>query len=222
MKKIFCILITIILGVSMGFSQSPRNLDSLIEESKLIAEKEEEPLVKTIALFQSKISELEGVEKAILHSMIAECVWSYLSQNRYDILRRTTLAEPDLTDIRTWDIRLLLQQCIAHYQASLEPREELQKTPVRKYTSLLNLGDSASARQRPTLFDLLAFRAIQSWNSDWMRLTQPMNAFVVDNPQYFLRAEAFANLDISSTDTLSLDYQILYAPFTPKKIARKF
>ena len=191
------------------FPQPSKPLETLLESAKLIAEKEEDPLVRTIALFQSEIDHLNTVEQAIVNSMIAECLWAYLQQNQFEIFSRTPLANPDLTDVRTWDVRLLLQQCIAYYQASLEPREALQTLRVRDYRAMLTLGDDESEVQRPTMFDLLAFRAINAWSNEGLRLTQPTDGFLVDDPHYFSRANVFRTLDIPGIDTLSLDYQIL-------------
>jgi uncharacterized protein YfaS (alpha-2-macroglobulin family) len=208
MKRIVATAIIGFLSAGLLFSQPSKTLENLIETAKLIAEKEEEPLVKTIAHFQSELEKFNAVEQAIINSMIAECLWSYLQQNRFEIFERTPLANPDLTDVRTWDTRLLLQQTIAYYQRSLQPREALQKMQIRNYKEVLTLGDNESEIQRPTMFDFLAHRAIDAWNRHDLRLTQPQDGFVIDNPQYFSRADVFATFEIPSIDTLSLDYQI--------------
>ncbi|MDR0438414.1 MAG: hypothetical protein LBH22_08980 [Bacteroidales bacterium] len=209
MKKIITTAITIFLSAGLAFSQPSKDLVNLIESAKLIAERDEDPLVRTIALFQSEINKFNTVEQAIVNSMIAECLMAYLQQNRWEIFERTPLANPDLTDVRTWDTRLLLQQTIAYYQASLQPREALQNLRVRDYKAILELGDDESEIQRPTMFDLLAHRAINAWSQDDLRLTQPLDGFLVDNQQYFSQSSVFATLKIPSIDTLSLDYQIL-------------
>ncbi|MDR2907098.1 MAG: hypothetical protein LBU91_03810 [Bacteroidales bacterium] len=41
----------------------------------------------------------------------------------------------------------------------------MQAIPVRTYKSILKLGDDESEIERPTLYDLLAFRAIDAWSS---------------------------------------------------------
>jgi len=208
-KRTITIAIIVFFGVGTLYSQPSQTLVKLIETANLIAEREEDPLAKTIALFQSEFEKFNTVEQAIINSMIAECLWVYLQQNRFEIFSRTPLANPDLTDVQTWDARLLLQQTIAYYTASLQPREALQKLRVRDYKDILKLGDKESEIQRPTMFDLLAHRAINAWSSHDLRLTQPQNGFLVDKPQYFSRSSIFATLEIPAIDTLSLDYQIL-------------
>ena len=208
MKKITTLIVAILLNTGLLCSQPSITLVNLVETANLIVEKEEDPLVKTVALFQSELAKFNAVEQAIVNSMIAECLWAYLQQNRWEIFNRTPLANPDLTDIRTWDTRLLLQQTIAYYQASLQPVEALQKLRVRDYKEILKLGDDESEIQRPTMFDLLAHRAIDAWSQDDLRLTQPQDGFLVDNLQYFSRSSIFGRLEIPSADTLSLDYQI--------------
>jgi hypothetical protein len=209
MKRIFYIAIFVFFGAGLLYSQPSKTLVNLIETANLIAEKEEDPLVKTITHFQSEIGKFNTVEQAIINSMIAECLWSYLQQNRWEIFERTPLANPDLTDIRTWDTRLLLQQTIAYYQRSLEPREALQNLRIRDFSEILTLGDKESEVQRPTMFDLLAHRAIGAWMHHDLRLTQSLDMFLVDNPRYIFPTRNFAVFEIPTTDTLSLDYQIL-------------
>jgi uncharacterized protein YfaS (alpha-2-macroglobulin family) len=215
MKRFFIITTLVFFSTGLLFSQPSKQLVNLIETANLIGEKEEDPLVKTVELFQSEIGNFNALEQAIINSMIAECLWSYLQQNRWQIFERTTLTNPDLTDIRTWDARLLLQQTILYYQRSLQPREVLQKRHVRNYKDVLILGDDESEIQRPTMFDLLAHRAINTWMHHDLRLTQALDQFLVDDPRYMLptnhrmRIAGFTTLEIPTIDTFSLDYQIL-------------
>ena len=173
MKRILSIAIIAIFACFPLFSQPSAALVNLLERANLIAEREQDPLIQTIALFQAELGTFNAVEQAIIHSMIGESLWAYLQQNRFAIFERTTLANPDMTDIRTWDTRLLLQQTIHHYTASLEPREALQNLRVRDFSAILTLGDDESEIQRPTMFDLLAHRAINTLSQHDIRLTQP-------------------------------------------------
>ncbi|MCL2026912.1 MAG: MG2 domain-containing protein [Bacteroidales bacterium] len=215
MKRFFNIAILVFFGAGVLWSQPSERLVNIIDSANLIAEKEEEPLVKTIILFQSEIENFNTVEQAIINSMIAECLWTYLQQNRWEIFERTTLANPDLTDIQTWDTRLLLQQTIAYYHRSLQPREALQNLRVRDFKAILNLGDDEGEIQRPTMFDLLAHRAINAWNQHDLRLTQSLDQFLVDDIRYFFPTDfqsqtvGFTWMEVPMIDTLSLDYQIL-------------
>ncbi|MCL2412677.1 MAG: MG2 domain-containing protein [Bacteroidales bacterium] len=180
MKRIFLLATIVLLGFFPLFSQPSTSLVNLIERANLIAEREEDPLVRTITLFQSELGNLNVVEQAIVNSMIAESLWAYLQQNRFEIFGRTPLANPDLTDVRTWDIRLLLQQTIQYYTASLDPREALQNLSVRDFREILTLGDNESEIQRPTMFDLLAHRAINALSQGDMRFTQPQEGAFLD------------------------------------------
>jgi len=181
MKRVVNIAFAVFFGVGTLFAQPSQRLLNLIEATNLIAEREEDPLVRTIALFQSELENFNVVEQAIVHSMIAESLWAYLQQNRFEIFGRTPLANPDLTDVRTWDTRLLLEQTIQHYTASLEPREALQNLGVRDFSAILTLGDDESEIQRPTMFDLLAHRVINAFSQHDMRLTQPQDGLLLDD-----------------------------------------
>ncbi|MCL2414524.1 MAG: MG2 domain-containing protein [Bacteroidales bacterium] len=181
MKRIITLAVIVLLGFTPLFSQPSQTLVNLMDTVRLIAERDEDPLVRTIALFQSDLGNLNAVEQAIVNSMIAESLWTYLQQNRWQIFERTPLANPDLTDVRTWDTRLLLQQTIMRYTASLEPREALQNLRVRDFKKILTLGDNESEIQRPTMFDLLAHRAINALSQHDMRLMQPQDGAMLND-----------------------------------------
>ena len=101
MKRIITLAVIVLLGFSPLFSQPSTTLVNLMDTVRLIAERDEDPLVRTIALFQSELRNFNAVEQAIVNSMIAESLWAYLQQNRWQIFERTPLANPDLTDVLT-------------------------------------------------------------------------------------------------------------------------
>ena len=96
--------------------------------------------------------------KQILHSMLADMYFSYYQNHRWQLYDRTAISV-ELADFQTWDAATFFAQSSAHYLASLAPAAELQQRPIADYAPLL-VRQKESERYRPTLFDLLAHRAI--------------------------------------------------------------
>jgi len=71
------------------------------------------------------------------------------------------------------------------------------------------LIDANGRAVRPTLYDLLVHRAIDYFANTRSHLSEPINAFVLDNPDYWQSAKGFSQLDIPYTETSSRKYQVL-------------
>jgi uncharacterized protein YfaS (alpha-2-macroglobulin family) len=111
---------------------------------------------------QFEASSSDPVEIAIVHSLIAGEFSNYYNQNRYRINQHTPLQGyiPENTD--EWSKNIFQDTIIALLNKSLAPAGLLQSTESTVYSDLLELGKD-SRTQRPTVFDLLSYRAIELW-----------------------------------------------------------
>lgn len=96
---------------------------------------------------------------AILHSMIAEMYNRYYIQKRWKINQRTDLVGYVPEDIREWTANLFTTKIKEELTISLQPANLLQQTPISAFKALLDTGKDTPAL-RPTLYDFLAFRAL--------------------------------------------------------------
>lgn len=159
---------------------TPQLIQVLITKMKNQLEKDSETfpeLIKEVEVYTTQCTDSASV--AILHSMIAEMYKSYYIQNRWDIDARTNLSDYIPEDIREWTSNLFTNKIREELAASLQPAHLLQQTPVSKFNLILKKGKD-SPELRPTLYDFLAFRAIdiqpsESWYNDLLafRRTQP-------------------------------------------------
>lgn len=160
-----------------------------------------------IAQMDSAVSISSTPLKQLLHSVIAEQWWSYYQSQRWAVLDRTNMAEPT-EDPDTWDQATYMQKVIAEYSASLEPAATLEKIPVGELRSLLE-HSQADSTLRPTLFDLLAHRALAVFSNSETRLTEPAWRFQLNEPGYYAPAAAFAALKLAHRDSGSWHFQAL-------------
>ena len=168
----------IVLGVSYGKASRLSVEEKAIVEA--LAERDTPALIKSLVArmsddlekdidkFPDLIREMEDYTRqctdsasvALLHSLTAEMYSRYYQNNRWQISQRTSLQDYIPDDIREWSGNLFTAKVKEELAASLRPAEVLQQTPTREFADLFKKGkDSESLR--PTLFDFLAYRAIE-------------------------------------------------------------
>jgi uncharacterized protein YfaS (alpha-2-macroglobulin family) len=138
--------------------------------------------------------------RSILYSMIGQLYGDFYTQNSRTInLRTPGAASPD--DVYTWDARRLSEEALAYYDRSLRDAARLQQEPVDGYREILLPGYEPTFQ--PTLYDLLANRALAFYASSFQHHALPQQTFVADDPAFFADAPAFVRQTIRTTDTLS-------------------
>lgn len=178
---------------AMQTKNTPQLIQSLITRMKNQLEKDNETfpeLIKEVETYAGECPDSASV--AVLHSMIAEMYNNYYMQNRWNINQRTELSGYVPDDIREWTSNLFKEKIKQELTLSLQPAVLLQQTPVSQYNLILEKGKD-SPELRPTLYDFLAFRAIDlqpaiGWYEDLLafRRTQPeKKALLLDELDYW-------------------------------------
>jgi len=153
---------------------------------------------------KQEISVARQSEKSVLQSLLAQTYWDYYQQNSYRIMGRTTiLGATDNSDVETWSMAKLTDQTIKVFLASLSEKELLQKTQTGMLNRVLN-GDTATRFLRPTLYDLLAHRALDVFMNPRIDLA----AFSTDdyaisnNPLCFAGYKTFSTTKLPVKDSV--------------------
>lgn len=194
---------------------------------------DEDAYVELINSLQRDIAETPEPAKSVLQSVQADMYWRYFQQNRYKFYNQTTIGKavnsanrggktkPSSTadtseksadttaDFRTWDAPHLVEAITKGYLESLKARELLQKTPIAAYDVLLDKGDADARPLRPTLYDLLAHRAVDFFQNTEPDLLKPVFKFDLDQTSYLASPDVFVGLTIQSRDSLSGRFQAL-------------
>ena len=144
------------------------------------------------------------VARALINSLLGEVFWNYYAQNRWRFHNRTDVNDDAAnTDVETWSLDRIFAECIAAYKRSLEPREILCKTKTDYINSIL-VANAETRQYRPTLYDFVAYRAIEMFGNSEIRVTKPKETFIPNDERFFdFRAEEFVNLQIASSDSVS-------------------
>lgn len=120
--------------------------------------------------FYVHIKELEGwlkrtekpLDRAVLHTMIANIYADYYENHRWGLQARTNVVDsvyPE--DIREWTANMFVQTVFAHNRESLKERSLLLRTSSKNYIPFVELG-STSEYFRHDLYHLLGTYSITS------------------------------------------------------------
>ncbi|MBC8156161.1 MAG: alpha-2-macroglobulin, partial [Bacteroidetes bacterium] len=160
--------------------------------------------------------------RSVLQSVLAEIYWRYYQQNRYKFYQRTAVSRtpvdgsavdpadkvaPD--DPAAWDARRLFAEIAAAYEESLKKADLLQNTTLTAYDVILDRGEAEARLLRPTLYDVLAHRAISYFQNTETDLLKPVFRFELDQPAYLTGPEAFVALPLTTQDSLSNRFHAL-------------
>ncbi len=198
-------IVNSIYDESKSESNQPQYIKAVIYKLKLEQEFEEDFFIGMLADLEEEIKLADFPVRSVLHSMAGEMYWLYYLQNRYRILERSTTTDYNESDIATWDVEKIVVASVEHYESSLTNANRLFFFPLKRFDDILE-REKNSKMYRPTLFDFLAFRALDFFKNEELYVIQPVETFNIDKPQYFSKAEDFVQIKIGKQNYLSFEY----------------
>ncbi|AXP79636.1 MG2 domain protein [Mariniflexile rhizosphaerae] len=187
----------------------PQLIKTMLFKSKFALVLEEDAQLKIINDFKKQIELSAFPTKNILESILANLYWQYFNQNRWQFYNRTnTENKVDRVDFRTWDLQTLFDEIHLHYQNALQNGLMLQLEPLGKYDAILNIQKDSKI-YRPTLFDFLNHEALDFYKTNETHITKPAYKFEIDDPKFLGDAFTFANIELKSKDSTSLQLHAL-------------
>ena len=184
-------------------------IKALLYQSKYALVLQEDAELSIVNLLEKEISDAKKTTtKAILQSILANFKWQYLQQHRWQIYQRTKTTEVIDFDFRTWDLNTLFSSIHNDFKSSIKTQSVLQQTSIDDFNYILIKGQD-SKQLRPTLYDLLAHRALDFFKTSESRITKPKERFYIDNDAYFSNSKEFSELAIETTDSIFSQYEVL-------------
>ncbi|HUQ64795.1 MAG TPA: alpha-2-macroglobulin family protein [Flavitalea sp.] len=162
---------------------------------------------ENIELLEKEIKAAKEPAKSILHSITGAAYWQYLQMNRWQLYDRSRTKGYDNKDISTWGLEQLYERITAHFDSSVIKNDMLQKIALKRFDPILIKGNVRNLR--PTLFDLLAFRALDYYRNDERYITKPVYAFEINDTAAFAELSVFIKHHFQSLDSLSLHFRAL-------------
>lgn len=183
-------------------------IKALIYRINIQQQKEEDVDVKSIQQLEKELLTVKEPAKSIISNLLAEAYWQYLQNNRWKFYNRTnTEVKFKKEDITTWTLDDLHQRIASLYIQSLKQEKLLQQTKLERFEAIIEKGNVRHLR--PTLFDLLAHRALDYFEHDERTITKPADAFEINTASAFDPAGDFITRKFPTTDSSSLHHRAL-------------
>lgn len=206
-KDALAVVVTIFDKAAKTNNQ-PQQIKAAMYQMKYRNMIEEDNAEKNIFYLDTLINRTKAPAKNILQSMQAEAFAAYRNQNRYKLYDRTELVSERSDDISTWSIGKLNSRIAELYKASLQNEGLLKRTALNELEAIISKGQN-SRNLRPTLYDLLAHRALDYFMSDENDVTQPSYHFIINNEAVFAPVKTFIITKFITADTASTYYQAI-------------
>ena len=163
--------------------------------------------VLSIKELEKEIQTQKEPAASILKSILATYYLDYLQQNRYQLYDRTNTIHFNKNDIATWTLEDLHKKISELFLSSLGNEQLLKQTKLEPFDAIIIKGNLRYLR--PTLYDLLAHRALEYFVSDERDIVKPSFAFEIDQPEAFAPAAEFIKHTFSTRDSVSLQHKAL-------------
>ncbi len=138
-------------------------------------------------------------QQSIIHCQQAAILQRYYYENNWRFYQRSETFNFLKEDISTWSENDFHASITKQYLQALQPAAALQKIKLDSYESIIQEGNSRELR--PTLYDLLAYTALEYFKSGISNNNKPEYAFEMDDAAALTNAAGFIQHRFSSMDT---------------------
>ncbi|MEO6036781.1 MAG: MG2 domain-containing protein, partial [Saprospiraceae bacterium] len=189
-----------------GDNKSAQIVKALLFRGKYTTMLEEDGFIKAVQLFETEANAAKQPEKAVLQSILGQLYSTYLQNQAWKIRDRTPIPDGEGGDILTWSATQIERHALDMYAASVEPQPLIRETEVQYFRDILtpSQNDSVAGKPlRPTLYDLLAHRALDFFANERSYLTEPAYKFELSDPAAFAPHEQFLKAGFETKDSTS-------------------
>ncbi len=162
---------------------------------------------EALVIIESEIKAASVPLRYILQSVAANMYWQYLQNNRWRLYNRSSASGIDQADIGTWSLSDLHHRISKLFLASIADTALLQQTSLTPFEPAIIKGNTRNLR--PTLYDLLAHRALDYFENDEKDIVRPAYAFSINENAALDPVADFVRHPFSTPDTASLHFKAL-------------
>jgi len=161
----------------------------------------------SILELEKEIQENAEPAKSILTSLLATSYYQFYQNNRWKLYQRTQTVDFKKDDLETWGAEDFHAKIGQLYLRSLQDEKLLKQTKLETYDAILTKGNVR--KLRPTLYDLLAFKALDYFSSNERDIKKPAYAFEINTASAFDPVADFIHRKFETKDSASLEYKAL-------------
>ncbi len=158
-----------------------------------------------ITELKQEINRAKTPQLQILNSFLGDFCYDYYRNNRWKINQRTQLLSEPGEDIQNWSKNNFIERSQKYYLASLKDADLLYSVSIAQLKPVL-FNDSLSEIYYPTLFDLLAQRAIKYFSEN---IQEPASDRDNNGSRFLIPTDKFLSLEIEIQNPADFQMQIL-------------
>ena len=185
---------------------APQVVKAILFRGKFTTMLEEDGLTKAIQTIENEMLAASQPEKSVLQSILGQLYATYLQNQGWNLGQRTPIPDGEGGDILTWSAAQIEKHALELYSASVAQDALLSMVPIEQFRDITTAGQNDSigkAPLRPTLFDLLAQRALEHFSNERSYLTEPAYAFQLNSPDDFAEWNVFQDKKYETKDLTS-------------------
>ena len=180
--------------------QFDEQIKCLVYQFNLEKRVTETSIIQQINFLESELNGTNNVVfKSIINAFIAYQYQQYFEANRWRIYNRSNTNKLDKQNIATWssnDFNVVITQ---HYLAALQPSKALQAYDSQALQAIIEKGNTVNVR--PTLYDLLAHKALDYFKTGERFIKKPTLNFSIGNPTYLGTINDYLTCNFSLNDS---------------------
>lgn len=140
-----------------------------------------------------------GPARNILQSVMGRLLYAYYNQHAWELGGRQSTTQSPTEDIREWSPANFSDSISGCFKESLKPADKLYAVAARDWTPVLDTGDG-STLFRPTLYDILAWEALDYFRNENFVPGRPVSTFQADHPDLLAPPDEFNQLNIQGME----------------------
>ncbi len=187
--------------------QDAQIIKSLVYMTGLQEELRENNEILSIKELENEILGSKEPATSIINSLLAEKYYNYFQRVRWQLYDRTQTVNFKKDDIATWSASDFHKKISTLYLKSIKNDQVLKLTSLKAFDAIILKGNARNLR--PTLFDLLAHRALDYFKSSERDINKPAYAFEIKQPEAFAPASQFVKIKFQTQDSFSLQHKAL-------------
>jgi uncharacterized protein YfaS (alpha-2-macroglobulin family) len=192
-------------------SNHPQVVKTIMHKMKFNSLLREDDFVAALYELDSITQVAEFPLKQIAHAITAEVYWGYYQSHKWELMGRTYTDNFERKDVRTWDMRSIAHRIVHHRMQSITEPQKLKQLALMSYKDMLSYDNNSHDtlpldKFRPTLYDFLAFEAIDFFQSAVYDIAQNQDKYVLNNEDLLASNEKFIQMEHESEDSLSNYY----------------
>jgi len=168
-----------IIASALADKAFPEAIKAIAKRISLTGQIEGGSPEEQIRLMKTELANSPKEMLPAMNAIMGYWYWAYFEQHRWQFANRTATSAAPSDDFQTWDLTRLFAEIDKHYSIALESEEELKKIPIAAYDGLLEKGTFPDS-YRPTLYDFLAFVAIDFYASGEQAGSKAEDTFEID------------------------------------------